>query len=105
MFYAKVNLAKDGKVTQFKDDSLYYVRSEIPRDSATVGKVNLDSTDNSYNTNYNTTVLTNNEGNYCSSEPVSCAAIEQDCTLGLARQIFNDSYDVGVDVVFPRSCQ
>ena len=30
---------------------------------------------------------------------VSCAAIEQDCTLGLVIQIFNDSYDVGVDVV------
>ena len=41
---------------------------------------------------------------YCSSEPVSCAAIEQDCTLGLVIQIFNDSYDVGVDVVFLNSC-
>ena len=41
---------------------------------------------------------------YCSSETVSCAAIEQDCTLGLAIQIFNDSYDVGIDVVFHHSC-
>ena len=41
---------------------------------------------------------------YCSSEPFSCAAIEQDCTLGLVIQIFNGSYDTGVDVVFPYSC-
>ena len=41
---------------------------------------------------------------YCSSEPVSCAAIEQDCTLGLVIQIFNDSYDSGVHVVLPHSC-
>ena len=40
---------------------------------------------------------------YCSSEPFSYAAIEQDCTLGLVIQIFNGSYDVGVDVVFPHS--
>ena len=41
---------------------------------------------------------------YCSSEPFSCAAIEQDCTLDLVIQIFNGSYDAGVDVVFPYSC-
>ena len=40
----------------------------------------------------------------CSSEPVTCAAIEKDCTLGLVIQTFNDSYDVDVDVVFPHSC-
>ena len=40
---------------------------------------------------------------YCSSEPVSCAAIEQDCTLGHI-QIFNGSYDAGFGVVFPHSC-
>ena len=40
---------------------------------------------------------------YCSSEPVSCTAIEQDYTLGLVIQTFQDSYDVGVDVVFPHS--
>ena len=39
---------------------------------------------------------------YCSSEPVSWAAIEQDCTLGFVTQIFNDSYDVSVDV--PHRC-
>ena len=38
---------------------------------------------------------------YCSSESFSWAAIEQDCTLGLVIQIFNGSYDAGVDVVFP----
>ena len=38
---------------------------------------------------------------YCSSEPFSCAAIEQDCTPGLVIQIFNGSYDAGIDVVFP----
>ena len=41
---------------------------------------------------------------YCSSDPFSCAAIEQDCNLGLVIQIFNGSYDAGVDVVFPYSC-
>ena len=30
--------------------------------------------------------------------------LNQDCTLGLVIQIFNGSYDAGVDVVFPRSC-
>ena len=34
----------------------------------------------------------------------SYAAIEQDCTPGLVIQIFNDSYDAGIDVVFPHSC-
>ena len=29
--------------------------------------------------------------------------IKQDCTLGLVIQIFNGSYDAGVDVVFPHS--
>ena len=41
---------------------------------------------------------------YCSSEPFSCAAIGQDCTLGLVIQMFNGSYNAGVDVVFPHSC-
>ena len=40
----------------------------------------------------------------CSSEPFFCAAIEQDGTLGLVIQIFNGSYDAGVDVVIPHSC-
>ena len=40
---------------------------------------------------------------YCGSEPFSCAAIEQGCTLGLVIQIFNGSYDAGIDV-FPHSC-
>ena len=39
-----------------------------------------------------------------SSEPFSCAAIELDCTLGLVLQIFNGSYDAGIDVVFPHIC-
>ena len=30
-------------------------------------------------------------------EPFSCAAIEQDCTLGLVIQIFNGLYDAGID--------
>ena len=38
-----------------------------------------------------------------SSEPVSCAVIEQDCTLALVILTLNDSYDVGVDVLFPYS--
>ena len=39
-----------------------------------------------------------------SFEPFFCAAIEQDCTLGLVIQIFKGSYDAGADVVFPHSC-
>ena len=39
------------------------------------------------------------------SEPVSRAAVEQDCTLCLVVQIFIEPYDVGIDVVFPRICQ
>ena len=41
---------------------------------------------------------------YWSSEPFSCAAIEQDYTLGLVIQIFSCSYNAGIDVVFPHSC-
>ena len=40
----------------------------------------------------------------CSYEPFSCAAIEQDCTLGLVIQIFNGSYDAGFAVVFLHTC-
>ena len=40
----------------------------------------------------------------CSSEPVPCDVIEQDCTQGLVIQISNDSYDVGIDVVYSYSC-
>ena len=35
-------------------------------------------------------------GLYCSSEPFSCAAAEQDCTLSIVIQIFNGLYDAGV---------
>ena len=41
---------------------------------------------------------------FCSSEPFSSAAFEQDCTLGLAIGSYDGSYDAGVDVVFPHSC-
>ena len=34
--------------------------------------------------------MLNRVGENCSSEPFSCAAIEQDCTLSLIIQIFND---------------
>ena len=37
---------------------------------------------------------------YCISEPFSYAAIEKGCTLGLFIQIFNGSYDAGIDVDF-----
>ena len=40
----------------------------------------------------------------CSSKRVSCAAIEKDCTLNFVRQIFNEPYGAGIDVVFPHSC-
>ena len=39
----------------------------------------------------------------CSPVPVSCAAIEQDCTLDLIIQIFNYSSDDLIDVVFPHN--
>ena len=42
------------------------------------------------------------------SEQVSYAAVEEDCTSGLAKEVFDDSHKVGADVVllhgFPQSC-
>ena len=40
----------------------------------------------------------------CRTPTAVYAAIEQDCTLGVVIQIFNGSYDAGVDVVFLHSC-
>ena len=44
----------------------------------------------------------------CCSEPVSYAAVEEDCTSGLVTEVFDDSDKVGVDVVLlhgcPKSC-
>ena len=37
-------------------------------------------------------------------EPVSYAAVEEDCTSGLAIKVFDDSGKVGADVVLLRSC-
>ena len=39
----------------------------------------------------------------CNSEPIYCAAIDQDCTLGLVIQISNDSYDDDIEVLSPHS--
>ena len=44
---------------------------------------------------------------YCCSEPVSYAAVEEDCTSGLVMEVFDDSNKVGADVVLlhcPQSC-
>ena len=39
------------------------------------------------------------------SKPVFCAANEEDYTLDLVLQTFNDSYDVVcIDVAFPQTC-
>ena len=35
----------------------------------------------------------------CCSEPVSYAAVEEDCTGGLIMEVINDSKKVGADVV------
>ena len=35
----------------------------------------------------------------CCSEPVSYAAVEEDCTSGLVIEVFDDSDKVGADVV------
>ena len=43
----------------------------------------------------------------CCSEPVSYAAVEEDCTSGLVIEVFNDSDKVGADVLLhgcPQSC-
>ena len=41
----------------------------------------------------------------CCSEPVSYAAVEEDCTSGLVIEVFNDSDKVGADVVLLHGCQ
>ena len=40
----------------------------------------------------------------CCSEPVSYAAIEEKCTGGLFMEVFDDSDEVGADVVLLRGC-
>ena len=43
----------------------------------------------------------------CCSEPVSYAAVEEDCTSGLVIEFFDDSNNVGADVLlhgYPQSC-
>ena len=40
----------------------------------------------------------------CCSEPVSYAAVEGDCTVGLIFEVFDDLDEVSVDVVFLHSC-
>ena len=40
----------------------------------------------------------------CCSVPVSCAAVEEDCTDGLLIEVFNDSDKVGADVVLLHGC-
>ena len=43
----------------------------------------------------------------CCSEPVSYTAVEEDCTSGLVIEVFDDSDQVGADVLLdgcPQSC-
>ena len=40
----------------------------------------------------------------CCSEPVSCAADEEDCTDGLIIEVFNDSNKVGANVILVHGC-
>ena len=40
----------------------------------------------------------------CCSEPVSYAAVEEDCTGGLVIEVFDDSDRDGADVVFLHGC-
>ena len=37
-------------------------------------------------------------------EPVSCAAVERDCTRGFVIEVFDDSDKVGADVVLLHGC-
>ena len=39
------------------------------------------------------------------SEPVSCLALEEDCTGGLVIEVLDDSDKVGADVVLFHGCQ
>ena len=41
----------------------------------------------------------------CCSEPVSYAAVEEDCTSGFFIEVFDDSGKVGADVVPLHGCQ
>ena len=40
----------------------------------------------------------------CCLEPVSYAAVEEDCTSGLVIEVFDDSDKVGADVVLLHGC-
>ena len=40
----------------------------------------------------------------CCSEPVSCAAVEEDYTSGLVKEVFDDSDKAGADVVLLHGC-
>ena len=40
----------------------------------------------------------------CCSEPVSYAAVEEDCTSGLATEIYDDTDKAGADVVLLHGC-
>ena len=40
----------------------------------------------------------------CCSEPVSYAAVEEDCTSGLVIEVFDESDKVGADVVLLHGC-
>ena len=40
----------------------------------------------------------------CCSVPVSCAAVEEDCSGGFVVEVFDDSDKVGADVVLLRGC-
>ena len=41
----------------------------------------------------------------CCSEPVSYAAVEEDCTSGLVIEVFDDSDRVGADVALLHGCR
>ena len=43
-------------------------------------------------------------GSNCCSEPVSCAAVEEDGTSGLVIEVFDDLDKVCADVVLLRGC-
>ena len=48
--------------------------------------------------------MTSRSDSNCGSEPVSYAAVEEDCTSGLAIEVFDDSNKVGVDVALLHGC-
>ena len=49
--------------------------------------------------------MTSRSDSNCGSEPVSYAAVEEDCTSGLVTEVFDDSVKVCANLVLLHGCQ